>query len=127
DQFVSRHLPDYLTADDLGISRRGSIVVGKVEVRYAEVKRPEHALPSNISVAISPERLPGAQRDCRQQAAAPAPAIDHTIIAIFSEFDRHRRNTAYRSPDGAGIGTPNAGCCNAILFTTFACLTSWTR
>ena len=74
---------------------RRAVVVGKVEVRDAEVERAADGRALGVEQAVVAEVLPEAEREQRQlEAAATAAAVGHRVVARVSGLIGHAHHPA---------------------------------
>src|SRR4051794_5333377 len=81
---------------DLGRAVGGAVVVGQVEVGDPQVEGAPDDRPLGVDRAVVAEVLPQAEGDGRQlQAAAPAAAVGHVVVAVFGGDVGHGAILAY--------------------------------
>src|SRR5689334_7655923 len=80
----------YASEGLLGRSRRRTVVVGEIEVRYAEIEGAPADGPGIVEDRILAEIVPEAQRQQGKiEAASAAAAIMHAVITVRSRLIAH--------------------------------------
>src|SRR5690606_18796988 len=95
----------------LGRARRRAIVVGQVEVGYAEVEGAPADLPLHGEGPIVAEVVPQPEGDCgKAQSAASASTVEHRVVSVAGRLIGHAgQGTGGGAQQGGGNGCVHTG------------------